>query len=81
MISYSIIQVSCPLLAVLNPVQCCGMAMVGTECYQVDNGIIHGKAMNVASQWIVMTTEHGMQCMSRILEEGMPGTEGGLGVL
>ena len=81
MISYSIIQVSCPLLAVLNPVQCCGMGLVGTEHYQVDNGIIHGKAMNVASQWIVMTTEHGMQCMSRILEDGRPGTEGGLGVL
>ena len=81
MISYSIIQVSCPLLAVLNPVQCCGMGVVGTEHYQVDNGIIHGKAMNVASQWIVMTTKHGMQCMSRILEDGRPGTEGGLGVL
>ena len=54
---------------------------MGTEHYQVDNGIIHGKAMNVASQWIVMTTKHGMQCMSRILEDGRPGTEGGLGVL
>ena len=49
--------------------QCCGMEVVGTERYQVDNGIIHRKARNAASQWIVVTTEHGVQCMSRTLEE------------
>jgi len=38
--------------------------------YQVDNGIIHRKTMNVASQWMVLTTEHGVQCMSRTFEEG-----------
>ena len=57
-------------MAALNPVQCCGMEVVGTDIYQVDNRIIHRKAMNVASQWTVVTTEHGMQSMSRALEEG-----------
>ena len=40
------------------------------EHYQVDNGIIHRKARNAASQWIVVTTEHGVQCVSRTPEEG-----------
>ena len=61
MISYSILYISSPLLAALNPVQCRGMELVGTEHYQVDNGIIHRKAMNAASQWIIVTTEHGVQ--------------------
>ena len=65
---------SCP-----KPMQCCGMEVVGTERFQVDNGIIRRKARNAASR-IVMTTEHGVQCMSRTPEEG-EGTEGGLGVL
>ena len=45
------------------------MEMVGTEHYQLDNGIIHRNAMNLASQWIDVTTEHEVQCMSRTLEE------------
>ena len=46
-------QVSPPLLAALNPV-CCGMGVGGTERYQVDNGVIHGNAMDVTPQWIAM---------------------------
>ena len=80
MIPYNILQVSSPLLAALNPVQCCGMEVVETEHHQVDNGVIHRRARNVASQRILVTTEHGVQCMSRTPEVG-EGTEGGLGVL
>ena len=81
MIPYNILQVSSPLLAALNPVQCCGMEVVETEHHQVDNGVIHRRARNVASQRILVTTEHGVQCMSWALEEGRAGTEGGLAIL
>ena len=56
-------------MAALNPLQYYGMEVVGTEHYQLDNGIIHRNAMNLASQWIDVTTEHEVQCMSRTLEE------------
>ena len=38
------------------------------------------ETMNVASRWVLVTTEPGVQCMSRTLE-GAEGTEGGLGLL
>ena len=47
--------------------QCCGMEEVGTEHHQVDNGVIHRKARNVASQRILVTTEHGVQHMAELL--------------
>ena len=83
MIPYNILQVSSPLLAALNPVQCCGMEVVETEHHQVDNGVIHRRAMDAASQWILVTTEQAVQCMSGTLKGwgGGEGTEGGLGIL
>ena len=81
--SYSAIQVSSPLLAALNPVQCCGMEVVGTEPHHIGDGVIHRRAMDAASQWILVTTEQAVQCMSGTLEGwgGGEGTEGGLGIL
>ena len=39
----------------LPQIQCNAVAeVVGTEHYQVDNGIIHRKAISISSQWIVM---------------------------
>ena len=67
--SYSIIRGS-TTLGCPKPSAVLWHEVVGTEHYQVDNGIIHRKAMNIASQWIVVTTKHGVQCMSRTLEEG-----------
>ena len=76
--SYSVVQVSSPLSAALNP--CNAVAWRWWEQrFQVDNGIIRRKARNAVSR-IVMTTEHGVQCLSRTPEVG-EGTEGGLGVL
>ena len=64
-----------------QPMQCCGMEEVGTEHHQVDNGVIHRKARNVASQRILVTAEHGVQRMSWALEEGRAGMEGGPAIL
>ena len=59
------------------------MEVVETELHQVDNGVIHRRAMDAASQWILVTTEQAVQCMSGTLKGwgGGEGTEGGLGIL
>ena len=49
------------------------LGMEVTEHYQAGNGIVHRKAINVASQRIAVTPERGVRCMSRALEEGRGG--------
>ena len=71
-IEYNI--VSSPLWSALDPGKCFSMEVVGMEHYQVDNGIIHRKAMKaicLPSGKRILTTKHGVQCMSRALEEGV----------